>query len=122
MPAASFVTKINNKKVLFGAIAVFIFPFFIFCFWNFPSADDYMILDKRSQFSFWGLQRTVYQNWTGRYFATFISSIFSYSGFLYSHYYLHTILLVFLTFFAWFFFLKQVNKYVLKQTVSSTSL
>jgi len=122
MPSASFVSKINNKKVLFGAIAVFIFPFIIFSFWNFPSADDYMIIDKRGEFTFWGLQHSIYQNWTGRYFATFISSIFSYSGFLYSHYYLHTILLLFLTFFAWFFFLKQVNKYVLKHNVSSTSL
>lgn len=122
MPAASFVTKINNKKVLFSAIAVFIFPFILFSFWNFPSADDYMIIDKRSEFSFWELQSSVYQNWTGRYFATFISSIFSYSGFLYSHYYLHTILLLLLTVFAWLFCFKQVNKYLLREALSLSSL
>ncbi|MEJ7678912.1 MAG: hypothetical protein WKG06_13870 [Segetibacter sp.] len=81
-----------------------------------------MIIDKRSQFSFWQLQSTVYQNWSGRYFATFISSIFSYSGFLYSHYYLHTILLLSLTVVSWLFCLRQINKYLLYNRLSLSSL
>lgn len=122
MPAKALLTYINNKKVLFSAIIVFIVPFIIFSFWNFPSADDYMIIDKRSLFSFWELQKSVYQHWTGRYFATFISSIFSYSGFLYSHYYLHTILLLFFTVFSWLFCLRQINRYLLNEVLSLSSL
>jgi hypothetical protein len=112
MPAKELLKYINNKKLLFSAIAVFISPFIVFAFWNFPSADDYMIIDKRNQFSFWELQKSVYQYWTGRYFATFVSSIFSYSGFLYSHYYFHTILLLVFTVLSWLFCLIQVNKHL----------
>lgn len=113
---------INNKRVLISAIAVFILPFIIFSFWNFPSADDYMILVKRGQLSFWQLQSSVYQNWTGRYFATLISSIFSYSGFLYSHYYLHAILLLAFTVFSWLYCLIQVNKHLLSARLSLSTL
>ncbi len=122
MSATAPHLHINSKKVLYGAIILFILPFILFSFWNFPSADDYMIIDKRSQFSFWQLQSNVYQNWTGRYFATFISSIFSYSGFLYSHYYLHTLLLLSLTVFSWLFCLRQINKYLLYDRLSLSSL
>jgi hypothetical protein len=73
MPATELLKYISNKKVLFSAIIVFIIPFVLFAFWNFPSADDYMIINKRSQFSFWELQSDVYHNWSGRYFATFVS-------------------------------------------------
>lgn len=122
MSAAVLLTYINNKKFLFVAAAVFILPFIVFSFWNVPSADDYMIIDKKNQFSFWQLQSSVYHNWTGRYFATFVSSVFSYSGFLYSHYYLHTILLLSLTVFSWLFCLMQINRYMLSDAVSLSSL
>src|SRR3954468_10652513 len=107
MPQATFLKYLNNKKVLFSAILIFILPYILFAFWNFPAADDYMIIDKRSEFSLWGLQNFVYHNWIGRYFATLVSSIFSYSGFLYSHYYLHPLLLLLFTFLAWLFCLRQ---------------
>jgi len=122
MSAAALLTYINNKKFLFVAVAVFILPFILFSFWNVPSADDYMIIDKKSQFSFWQLQSSVYHNWTGRYFATFVSSAFSYSGFLYSHYYLHSLLLFSLTVFSWLFCLIQINRHLLSEQISLSSL
>lgn len=122
MSAAALLTYANNKKFLFSAVAVFILPFILFSFWNVPSADDYMIIDKKNQFSFWQLQSAVYHNWTGRYFATFVSSVFSYSGFLYSHYYLHTLLLLSLTVFSWLFCLKQINRHLLADQISLSSL
>ncbi len=122
MPAKTLLNYFNNKKVVFSAIIVFIIPFIIFSFWNFPSADDYMIIDKRPQLTFWQLQISVYNHWTGRYFATFISSVFSYSGFLYSHYYFHTLLLLLFTVFSWLFCLIQANKYFLKERLSLSSL
>lgn len=118
MTAASFVAFLNNRKVLFNAIIVFIIPFIIFAFWNFPSADDYMIINVKSKLNFWQLQHSVYYNWTGRYFATFLSSLFSYSGFLYSHYYFHTLLLLLLTVFAWLFCLRQVNYHLFYNRLS----
>jgi hypothetical protein len=122
MSAAALLTYINNKKFLFVAAAVFIFPFILFSFWNVPSADDYMIIDKKNQFSFWQLQSSVYHGWTGRYFATFVSSAFSYSGFLYSHYYLHSLLLFSLTVFSWLFCLIQINRHLLSAKISLSSL
>jgi hypothetical protein len=122
MSADALLKSVNNKKVLFGAIIIFFIPFILFSFWNFPSADDYMIIDKRIQFSFWQLQSSVYHHWTGRYFATFISSVFSYSGFLYSHYYLHSILLLLLTVLSWFFCLRQINRHLLFNQLSLSAL
>jgi len=122
MPAAAFFKYINNKRFLFGAVIIFIIPFIFFSFWNFPAADDYMIIDQRSQFSFWQLQNDIYHNWTGRYFATFTSSLFSYSGFLYSHYYLHAVLLLLLTIFSWLFCLIQINRHLLNKALSFSSL
>jgi hypothetical protein len=55
MLGTELLKSVNNKKVPFSAIIVFILPFILFAFWNFPSADDYMIINKRSQFSFWEL-------------------------------------------------------------------
>lgn len=111
---ASFIFKsINNKKFLVAAVVLFFIPFIIFSFWNFPSADDYMILDKSKEFGFWELQSWVYHTWTGRYFSTFVSAAFSYNGFLYLHYYLHSTLLLLCTFLAWLFTLSQLNRSVL---------
>jgi hypothetical protein len=122
MNAAWLFRFINNKKFLLAAVFIFFLPFLLFCFWNVPSADDYMILDKKQQFSFWGLQSWVYHTWTGRYLATFISTAFSYSGFLYSHYYVHTILLLSFTVLSWFFLLKQLNRHFVNRQYSFSSL
>ena len=120
MPA--ILTYFNNKKTLFAAVTAFIIPFILFSFWNVPSADDYMIIAKKNQFSFWQLQSSVYHSWTGRYFATLVSSLFSYSGFLYPHYYLHSLLLLLLTIFSWLFCLKQINRHLLAAPISLSSL
>ena len=122
MPLEKFLEYINNKKTFFIAAAVFILPFILLSFWSFPAADDYMIINKKNQFSFWQLQQNIYQNWTERYFATFISSIFSYNGFLYSHYYLHSLLLLLFTIFSWLFCLNQINKYLLSGRLSFSGL
>lgn len=122
MIAASVLKFTNNKKFLFSAVVIFFTPFLLFCFWNVPSADDYMILYKKQEFSFWGLQNSIYHTWSGRYFSTFVSTAFSYSGFLYSNYYLHTILLLLFTVLSWIFLLKQVNKNALSNQLSFTAI
>lgn len=122
MSATAILTYFNNKKTLFAAAIIFIFPFILFSFWNVPSTDDYMIIAKKNQFSFWQLQSNIYHNWTGRYFATFVSGLFSYSGFLYSHYYLHSILLLLLTIFSWLFCLNQINNHLLNNKFTFSSL
>lgn len=122
MIATSLLKFINNKKFLFFAVVVFLLPFILFCFWNVPAADDYMIFSRSLQYSFWGLQAWIYRTWSGRYFSTFLSTVFSYNGFLYSHYYVHTILLLAGTVLSWIFLLKKVNKYFLLKPVSCKSL
>lgn len=122
MSALPIFTYFNNRKVLFFALVIFFIPFVLFSFWNVPAADDYMILDKKQLFDFWRLQQWVYCTWSGRYFSTFVSTVFSYSGFLYRHYYLHTLLLLIATIIAWLFLLKKVNKHLLSNQLSQVSL
>lgn len=122
MRAPSVFKYINNKKFLVAAVVIFFIPFIIFSFWSFPAADDYMILDKSHLFGFWKLQSWVYHTWTGRYFSTFVSAAFSYNGFLYSHYYLHSILLLSCTFLAWLFTLSQLNRFVLSHHFTPLTL
>ena len=122
MEVTTFISLLNSRKFLLSAVVVFLIPFIAFCFWNFPSADDYIIIAKRDQYHFLELQKRFYLTWTGRYFATFISTAFSYTGFLYSHYYLHTLLLFFFTALSWLFCLSQINKLVFNKRLSTTTL
>jgi hypothetical protein len=50
-------------------------PFFVLSFFVYPSADDYSIFNLLSQFGFWGYQKYMYLNWTGRYTGNLLETL-----------------------------------------------
>ncbi len=104
---------LKSKYLLLLACLLFLVPFLIFSGWSFPTNDDYIIGVRRQTVPFWKLQQYYYENWSGRYLSTFVSSLFAYTGLLYRHYQLFPAGLLGATIAAWIFLLQQVNSYVL---------
>jgi len=102
------------KLLLVVALLVFFIPLFILPFFNHPCADDYICGYHLSTKGFWEYQKFIYQNWGGRFAATFTGSLFAKDNYLYDHYYLHSLLLLLLNISSAFFMIAVLNKYVLK--------
>src|SRR6478672_10649205 len=111
---------ITGKLILFAklllvvALIVFFAPLFILPFFNHACADDYICGYHLSTKGFWKYQQFIYNNWGGRFAATFTGSLFAKNNYLYDHYYLHSILLLLLNILSAFFMIGVANKYVLK--------
>ncbi|HNW69790.1 MAG TPA: DUF6056 family protein [Bacteroidales bacterium] len=56
-------------------LLVLIAPFFVLSFFVYPSADDYSIFNQVSQNGYWGYQKYIYMNWSGRYAASIIGAL-----------------------------------------------
>ena len=70
------MTKLIKKDyfiIAFGVLAIL--PFFLISTFNHPSADDFCFYIKSRDLGFWDAQWDWYNNWTGRYFSTFVLSI-----------------------------------------------
>ncbi|HEX5154651.1 MAG TPA: DUF6056 family protein [Parafilimonas sp.] len=104
-----------TKILLAGVLVIFFFPLIVLPFFNHPFADDYYNGFQLNTGGFMHYQTFMYLNWTGRFAATFIWSLFEYKGFLYNHYYLHSLLLLFLNFISIFFLINVTDKYILKE-------
>ena len=101
-----------KEKVLFFLLAVPFFLLFLLSFFSFPQQDDFVLSQFQRPDGFWGLQKWVYFNNTGRYTSTFIGALFSINDFLYENYFLHTWLLLFFHFFSNYYLLSRVIKYL----------
>ncbi len=72
------INNLSNKNIsLFdGFLLVLTFglvaPFFILSFFDNPSIDDYSFALKNFEHGYWGAQASAYENWNGRYFASFL--------------------------------------------------
>lgn len=72
------IKNLSNKNIslfdgfllalTFGLVA----PFFILSFFDNPSIDDYSFALKNFEHGYWGAQASAYENWNGRYFASFL--------------------------------------------------
>lgn len=102
------------KLLLVIALIVFFAPLFILPFFNHACADDYICGYQLNTKDFWEYQQFIYNNWGGRFAATFAGSLFAKNNYLYDHYYLHSILLLLLNILSAFFMIACMNKYVLK--------
>jgi len=102
------------KLLLILALIVFFVPLFVLPFFDHASADDYICGYHLATKGFWNYQSFIYNNWGGRFAATFTGALFAKNNFLYSHYYLHSLLLIILNITAVFFILAVINKLVLK--------
>ncbi len=103
--------------VLWFTITFFFVGLIVLSFFNHASADDYCALYKNKLFGFIGYQKYIYYNWGGRYFSNLLASIFSYNGFLISHYYIHTIVLLILTGLATYYLISIINKYLINKAI-----
>lgn len=56
-------------------LLVLIAPFFVLSFFVYPSADDYSIFNQVSHYGYWGFQKYMYMNWSGRYAAIIIGAL-----------------------------------------------
>ncbi|QEC66821.1 hypothetical protein FRZ67_05700 [Panacibacter ginsenosidivorans] len=102
------------KLLLIVALIIFFAPLFILPFFNHPCADDYICGYHLNTKGFWEYQQFIYNNWGGRFAATFTGSLFAKNNYLYDHYYMHSILLLLLNILSVFFMITVANKYVLK--------
>ncbi|MGI8951148.1 MAG: hypothetical protein ACR2FN_06145 [Chitinophagaceae bacterium] len=106
------------KIVLIIVLIIFFLPLFILPFYNHACADDYICGYTVNKFSLLNYQKFIYNNWGGRFAATFTGSMFARNYFLYNHYYLHSILFLSLNILSSFFLLRLVHKYLLRDNLS----
>jgi len=52
-------------------------PFVLLCFFARPVSDDFSFANSVVRYGFWEAQAHWFQTWTGRYFSTFLASLFS---------------------------------------------
>ena len=62
-----------NWVLIIGIVAIS--PFLILSFFNHPSWDDFCYSVQSMKLGFWKAQLTIYEDWSGRYFATAVLSI-----------------------------------------------
>lgn len=106
------------KILLIISLIAFFLPLIILPFFNHACTDDYFGGYYLNKEGFTHYQEFIYNQWAGRFAATFAGSLFINKGFLYGHYYLHSLLLLLLNFFSLFFLISTINKYVLKEESS----
>ena len=103
------------KFFLIISLIVFFLPLVILPFFNHACTDDYFGGYYLNKEGFINYQEFVYNQWAGRFAATFVGSLFINHGFLYEHYYLHSLLLLALNFLSLFFLVNTIDKYILKE-------
>jgi len=67
-------SSVLNLKVIF--LFLCIIPFFVLAFFARPVADEYPFFTNLSSMSSWEFVYSMYTGWSGRYFSTFLASIF----------------------------------------------
>ena len=70
------MNKITNNLLCIVTVII-VTPFVFICFFTHPSTDD-LCYTYRSLSGFWDTQVYYYNEWSGRYFATALSSIYPY--------------------------------------------
>ncbi len=115
-------TLIFLRLFLFIVIVIFFLPLFILPFYNHACTDDYFCGYNLNNLGSLNYQKFIYNECGGRFSATFFGSLFAKNGFLYQHYYLHSLLFLTLNIFSTFFLLRTINKNIFKEVISKTNL
>ncbi|MBV9963690.1 MAG: hypothetical protein JO072_15720 [Parafilimonas sp.] len=103
------------KILLVVSLIIFFLPLIILPFFNHPCADDYFYGFQLNKNGFAAYQQFIYNNWDGRFAQTFITSLFINNNFLFSHYYLHSLLLLALNILSVFSVINVLFKFILKE-------
>ena len=67
--------KINLLFFLKTLFLLCLAPFFILSFFNHPAYDDFAEAVRTASHGYWGAQKDLYVNWTGRYFSSFLLTL-----------------------------------------------
>lgn len=110
------------KFLLVVALIFFFLPLVILPFFNHACTDDYVFGLHVNDLGLAEFQRFIYLKWGGRFSATFVIGLFVDNGFLYSHYYLHSLLLTGLNLFSALFLISAANKYIFKARIKGKAL
>lgn len=110
-----FKTSRFSLLFLVVSLVAFFIPLLVLPFFNHAFADDYVTGIHLRNEGFLHYQYDTYMGWGGRYTGTLLGSLFVINSFLYSHYYLHSILLLVLNIASVYFLLSQFFLHVLKE-------
>ena len=110
------------KIIFIAALVVFFLPLIVLPFFNHACTDDYFCGVHLNELGIGKYQEYIYTECGGRFAATYIGSLFTENNFLYSHYYLHSLLLLMFNSLSVFFLFSVVNKYLLKDTFTKKML
>ncbi|MBX3255933.1 MAG: hypothetical protein KF862_17495 [Chitinophagaceae bacterium] len=113
-----FIT--NKIFFLCTAIALLtLLPFVILSFFSHAGADDYLMQGIYEQSGFWQTQKNLYANWNGRFFANFLQILGIKYKLVTSYYFVFSLVLFLLTYFAAFYLVKTLNRFILGNSLSS---
>jgi hypothetical protein len=71
----NILRKLNSGHVFIALLAFLFLIVSIFSYSNYPSSDDFSLKLVFDELGFWGFQKHYYNNWTGRFFGVFLTSI-----------------------------------------------
>lgn len=108
--------------LLLLALVLFFTPHLVLPFFNHPFTDDYFCGYHLDKYGFSGYQSFVYTACGGRFAATFTGALFAYNHFLFDHYYLHSILLLFLNTGTAILLLHTLNRQLLQSYYSNSKV
>ena len=118
----SWLHSMNGNSLFWLTAFCCFLPFLILPFLNHPVADDYIYETAYRDRGFTGAQEKLYTEWIGRFTATFIQITFVKFKLVSGFYFLHTILLFVLTFFAFLFTLTRINRFIFNNAHPTRSL
>ena len=110
------------KIIFIAALTVFFIPLLVLPFFNHACTDDYFCGAHLNELGIGQYQEYIYNECGGRFAATYIGSLFAKNNFLYTHYYLHSLLLLLFNSLSVFFLFSIVNKYLLKDAFTKKML
>ncbi|PWU01205.1 MAG: hypothetical protein C5B52_07660 [Bacteroidetes bacterium] len=114
--------KQNNKSAelkIILLLSIAIFPLLLLSFYNYPSCDDLLLNCEVSRFGYWNYLHYFYSHWSSRYFSLTVIMALASGRFLLDHYWLVPVSMISLFCISFWFFFRQVNKYLFSGLLNS---
>ncbi len=110
------------KIILTATLFAFFMPLLVLPFFNHACTDDYFCGAHLNQLGFTAYQQYVYTECGGRFAATYVGALFAQNNFLFTHYYLHSLLLLLFNALSIVFLFSVINRFILKDTAIKKQL
>lgn len=108
-------TLLIVKIILIATLVIFYLPLLVLPFFNHATADDFYYGFTMHKYGFEGYQHFIYTHWDGRFVQTFITAMFVKNDFLFSHYFVHSLLLLALNIVSAFTLMRATFRYIFKE-------